>query len=260
MNTTTLKATNAGMKIANRAILKNIDIEISSGEFIVIVGPNGAGKSSLLKLLAGALEPSSGKVTLNGQELLTIHPESLSKQRAVLSQAMHIGFPLTVKEVIETGFQSDKPALTKAAMIEQALAKAEISHLKEQSFPSCSGGEQTRVHLARILVQLWSGHYPRQILFLDEPTSALDIRYQVQLLRLCASLCDEGLAIVCILHDLQLAAHFASKICVLQNGEIVRQGTPEEILQTSHMEQVYQISTSCVGHPVNDKPMVLVSP
>ncbi len=256
-----LAAKDISLRLNDQAILTGITCQLNPGEFNVLIGPNGAGKSSLLKVMAGAISPTHGQVRLNGRELNRLSITKLSQYRAVLSQSVYLGFPLTVSEVVALGLQQKNTYPKERMLIEGALEKTQMIKLADRSFLQCSGGEQARAQMARVLVQLWSSApFPRQFLFLDEPTAALDIKYQLGLLNICRDLAKQGLAILCIMHDLQLSAHYADQLIVMADGKIVQSGCPENVLKTKLISDVYDISTCLAPHPINRKPMVMVSP
>lgn len=256
----TLRAEHIEMQRSGRAILCGIDLELKAQELTVMIGPNGSGKSSLLKVLAGIETPSGGHVHLDHVRLDSFSSRKLANRRAVLSQSAHLNFPMRNRDVVSMGILNQGSLVANDKLIEKALQDTGISDLRDRLYHRCSGGEQTLVQMSRILVQLWTGAYPNQLLFLDEPTAALDLKYQLQILRLCKELCHQGLTVLCILHDLQLAAHFADTILVMQNGRISRRGTPEQILNEKLLSEIYQVQSHTLHHPSNRKPMMVLTP
>lgn len=249
------------MSWRDKVALQDINLRLKGGEFTILIGPNGSGKSTLLKLLAGALKPTKGEVTFNGKSLADFSYEQLGVRRAVLSQSSTLSFPLSARTVVEMGLQQNSSYKKGQHFVESALEKVKASYFSSANYLQLSGGEQVRIQMARILVQLWSSpNNPEQMLYLDEPTSALDLKYQVELLNLCRELCDQGIGVFCILHDLQLAAHYADQLLVLNNGRIVEAGKAEDILSPGILNGVYDVNTCVINHPHTAKPMVMVTP
>ncbi|TNC82726.1 MAG: heme ABC transporter ATP-binding protein [Oleiphilus sp.] len=256
-----IKATNIAYQVKERRILTDINLELSEGEFTVLIGPNGSGKSSLLKILAGLEAPEKGEILFNNMPLKSYSTQQLSALRGVLSQSIHLGFPMRNQEIVKLGMPTRTRQNNHDELITSALAMTGSEHLADANYDHCSGGEKTRIQMSRILVQLWSSeHFPRQVLFLDEPTAALDLKFQLEVLRLCKALCDQGMTVFCILHDLQLAAHFADQILVMHKGTLIEQGTPSTVLKEDMIASIYGVNSHTFVHPANQKPMIVASP
>ena len=248
------------------SILTGVELLVKPGQSIALIGESGSGKSTLLAILAGLDDGSSGEVNLLGQPLHRLDEEA----RAAL-RARHVGFvfqsfmlvpTLNALENVELPAllrgESDRQGRSQAkALLEQLGLGKRLHHLPAQ----LSGGEQQRVQLARALAQLWVNGAPQGWLFLDEPTSALDLYHQQHLLRLLKKLTIAGELHVCaVLHDLNLAALWADRLLLLHRGELVAQGTAQQVLQADSLRRWYGAEVEIGRHPQSGAPQVFLSP
>ena len=242
-------------RVGDHALVDGVSLAVVPGEVLALVGPNGAGKSTLLRLLAGDLTPSGGEVSLDGRPLARYGARELALRRALLPQQTILQFAFTARAVVamgrhpHLGMTGESPQ--DDAVVEAALARTETLALAERVYPSLSGGEQARVSLARILAQ------EAPILLLDEPTAALDLRHQQAVLRIARELAAEGVAVLAVLHDLNLAAAHADRIALLDAGRLVAEGSPWEVLTAERLSAVFAHPVAVVPHPQRDCPLVL---
>lgn len=253
-----LAAHNVSYQINDVTLVDNVSLGIQPGEVLVIVGPNGAGKTTLLNMLTGDLAPSRGDVLLGDVPLAQMSPLEQARARAVMRQRFTLSFPFTALEVTLMGrhphVQRHGETMDDLAIARQSLAATETLPFAERTFPTLSGGEQTRVTLARILAQT------APILLLDEPTAALDLRHQYATLQLARAAAVAGGAVLAILHDLNLAAAYADRIGLMSAGRLLTVGTPWEVLNAQLLEQIYRVPIVVQPHPTRDIPLVLVIP
>jgi len=218
------------------AILHDISFTLAAGEILAICGANGAGKSSLLRLLYRHQAPLSGSVVLDGRDLWLRPAREAARIVAAVLQEQPTDFALTCREIVALGRlphrQGLGPGTRDRAITDAAILRMDLSHLADRRFGTLSGGERQRVMVARALAQ-----EPR-ILVLDEPTNHLDIRHQLELLRLLRGL---GLAVICTLHDLTLAAEFADRVLILDQGRIVADAPPDEALTETTIARAFQV-------------------
>jgi iron complex transport system ATP-binding protein len=233
------------VRIGPREVLSDISTQVRPGELTIAVGPNGAGKSSLMKVMTGERRPDGGRVTLRGRPLSQFSPPALARERAVLPQSSGLAFPFTVLEVVRLGLDG-RAGLTaerrrRAPMA--ALERVELGGFGARRFQELSGGEQQRVHLARVLCQIGAPVEAgiARTLFLDEPTSSLDIRHQIAVLEIARDFARAGGAVFAILHDLNLAATFADRMLVMHAGRIAAEGAPAAVLAEGLLEAVFGI-------------------
>ncbi|MEM6987814.1 MAG: heme ABC transporter ATP-binding protein, partial [Pseudomonadota bacterium] len=257
---TVLTAERIHYERSGRSLLSDVSFSLSPGRFTAIVGPNGAGKSTLLKALSKEILPSQGRITLDGIPMPEWTQADLAKHRAVLPQDSQLLFPFTAVEVVQFGrlplAQDYAPSVHNHA-VNSAMARVGIAHLSERHYPSLSGGERQRVHLARVLAQLDSDAAHARYLLLDEPTSSLDLEHQHSILQIAREEAEKGRGVLAVLHDLNLASRYADEIIVLQNGQIVAQGSVREVITPECISRVFKLAASIVDHPSADYPMVI---
>ncbi|SFT22282.1 heme ABC transporter ATP-binding protein [Methylobacterium sp. yr668] len=257
-----LTARDLTVTVAGRDLVRDVSLAVAGGTLQVIVGPNGAGKSTLVRLLSGALRPTRGSVAYDGAPVATIPLWRLAATRAVLPQAARLAFPFAAAEVARIGLDGIGRGLgarDRAAILARALARADVAHLADRAYPTLSGGEQARVQFARVLCQLEAGRTvaDRQVLFLDEPTASLDLRHQGALLDAAAGLAATGVAVVAILHDLNLAAAYADRLLVLDGGRLVAGGRPAEVLTDDLIAGVFGVRWPVGRVPPGGQPFLL---
>ena len=266
-----LQAHGIAVQRGERQILSDIDLSLPAGQVIGVLGANGAGKSTLLAALAGELSPSAGRITLNGRPLSAWPAAELASCRAVLPQSPSLQFDLPVATVIGMGaypharhsrtgaHPTNRHDTAQAAMAEdqrilqRVLVLADVQDLYERRYRRLSGGEQQRVHLARVLYQLLlarQGHNEYRVLMLDEPTASLDPRHQLHLLSAVHTLAhEENVAALVIVHDLNLAAGCCDRLLLLGQGCVAACGTPAQVLTPDTLRQVYGVEATVLPHP-----------
>lgn len=266
-----LQAHGIAVQRGERQILSDIDLSLPAGQVIGVLGANGAGKSTLLAALAGELSPSAGRITLNGRPLSAWPAAELASCRAVLPQSPSLQFDLPVATVIGMGaypharhsrigaHPTNRHDTAQAAMAEdqrilqRVLALADVQDLYERRYRRLSGGEQQRVHLARVLYQLLlarQGYNEYRVLMLDEPTASLDPRHQLHLLSAVHTLAhEENVAALVIVHDLNLAAGCCDRLLLLGQGRVAARGTPAQVLTPDTLRQVYGVEATVLPHP-----------
>lgn len=252
-----INARNLTFSINDRRLTHNVSLTLPGGEIVAILGPNGAGKSTLLRQLTGYLKPDSGDCSLFGRPLSDWPTAELAKTRAVMRQNCHMAFPFSVMEVVRMGRHPHRSRNPRDET-EHIMALCGCSDLASRDYRHLSGGEQQRVQLARLLVQLWEPEPSPKWLFLDEPTSALDIHHQQHLFRLLRQLVRERqFSVCCVLHDLNLAARYADRIILLQKGQVVDNGTPEEVLTQPALRSLYQAEIS-IARTADRAPLIVL--
>lgn len=260
-----LEINNLHVEINSRTLLKQIDLEVSAGEIVAIIGPNGAGKSSLLKTVMRDIPFSQGSISINQQAVNHNLNNSQARQVAALPQFSLLSFPYTVHEVVSlariphsTGLAIDNQ------VIDETLKAMDISHLSERLYTRLSGGEKQRVQLARVLAQIWREEdiEPEQqrLLILDEPTTALDLGHQQMLMRtlnMFAKSTDNKVAVLMVLHDVNLAARYADRLLAISEGETLAFGTPKQVLNKKNLRQLFDVDIHIMPHPTDGKPMIM---
>ena len=256
-----LNVQNINFRISQSLTLSDISFDVNAGELVAILGANGAGKSTLLKIITGSIKMNSGNVLINKLPLTYWASKELSTFTAVMQQQNQLQLPFSVYEVVMMGrYPHFKRKETKAdeEIVDSVLQKTGIQKLKDRNYLTLSGGEQQRVHLARVLAQI-SGEKndePRY-LFMDEPSNNLDIRHQHSALNTAKEFAQEGNCVVAVLHDLNLALQYADKIVLLKNGAMKGFGTCAEIMTDAAISDVYDLPLSIFHPPMGRHPMVM---
>ncbi|KTS38521.1 ABC transporter [Methylobacterium indicum] len=236
-----LSADDLRVRLQGRPILDGVSLSVGEGEFVGLVGPNGAGKTTLLRALAGLVLPSAGRVLLDGRPLCAVSRDERARRLALLVQSAGIGWPMRVSEVVALGRLPHRRAfapLSEAdhAAVARAMARVDVTHLRERTEPSLSSGERMRVLLARALA------VEAEILLADEPITALDPAHQLDAMDLLRATSRTGTGIVAVLHDLTLAARFCDRLVVLHGGRIVADAAPALALTDPLLRQAFGIA------------------
>ena len=242
----------------SKIILYDIDILVEKGQFTGIIGPNGSGKTTVLRAITGLIKPARGKIYLENTDMVHLHVNEVSRKIAVVSQNMPL-LAMTVREFVLLGripyykkLQFFERA-TDAVIAEKAMEMTGVIHLQDSYISEMSSGEVQLAFIARALAQEPS------VLLLDEPTSHLDITHQAGILDLVKRLNkQEGLTVVIILHDLNLASEYCDRLILMDKGRIKSSGTPEEVINYHDIEAVYNTVVVVEKNPLSLKPFVMV--
>ncbi|MBP2240376.1 iron complex transport system ATP-binding protein [Cytobacillus eiseniae] len=238
-------------------IVNEMNIQFNSNEITTIIGPNGCGKSTLLKAITRIIPHSKGSILLDGQSIAKENTKKLAQKMAILPQTQDSASGLTVGELVSYGrfpYQSGFGKLTSSdyEVIDWALKVTNTLDYKYRAVDSLSGGQRQRVWIAMALAQ------ETEIIFLDEPTTYLDMAHQLEVLELLKDLNDsQQRTIIMVLHDLNHAARFSHNIVALKNGNLIKAGTIEEVMQKDILQQVFNIDAEISRDPRTGKPMCL---
>lgn len=223
---------------AHASALADVSLTLEPGEIVAVVGPNGSGKSTLLRALLGLLPLSTGQVSLADRPLASWRRRDLAEVVGALPQREESTFPLTVLESVLLGRWSRLGPIASVtpadhAAVAATLRRCDVAGLEHRRVDTLSGGEWQRVRVARALVAS-----PR-LLLLDEPTSALDVGHEMEMFELLRRLAAEGLGVLVITHQLNLAARFADRLILLNRGRTVAEGRPSEVLREEVVSAVF---------------------
>jgi len=245
-----LRVESISYEINKRYLLKDITFSIRKGEMVAILGANGAGKSTLMKILCREKLPTEGKVVYGGRNLNDYTAKELSEKRATLYQQNAITLAFTVEEVVlmgRYGKATGETGNTDKVALRETMEICGISHLAERSMLTLSGGEQQRVHLARVLAQVWDN--TDALLLLDEPIANMDMLYQHQTLAIANALAKKGFMVVCVLHEINLAAQYADRVIMLKGGRKWWDGAPEEVFTSRNIFTAFGVHTTVQTNP-----------
>jgi iron complex transport system ATP-binding protein len=222
---------------------------------VAVVGPNGSGKTSLARVLLGAVPADTGRVTLDGRPIAAWDRRDLARAVGVVTQREEVPFPIRVTEAVMMGRYPRLGALRSAgsvdhAVVERSLARCDVRDLGSRAIDTLSGGEWQRVRVARALAQ-----EPR-LLVLDEPSAALDLRHEMELFELIARLVRDGLGALVVSHHLNIAARFADRVIVLEEGAVAAEGAPEQVFTPDLLSRVFGWPVSVVPGPDGRPQMV----
>jgi len=232
---------NITLKYGDYEVLRDISFNIKKGEFTSIIGPNGAGKSTVLKAIMKNIELASGDISIKGKSIKNITHKEKACIIGFVPQEFNISFDFTVYDIVAMGrnpyiAKFKKSKFDDKKIIEESLQKTNTYEFKDKYFNSLSGGEKQRVIIARALAQ------QPEILILDEATSSLDIHHQLDILELIHSLNrEDGLTVLTIMHDLNLASRFSDKIVLLSKNGVIKSGTPSEVIDEQVLKNVYDM-------------------
>ncbi|AMO59314.1 ABC transporter ATP-binding protein [Mycolicibacterium phlei] len=250
---TTVEFAAVTVRVGRRELVRDVSLRIEPGEMVGIVGPNGAGKTTLLRTLYRAQRPTSGRVLVGGDDVWVLPGRQAARRLAAVLQDSTGDFELTVYDVVAMGrtpykraFEGDNADDRRIVM--DALTAVDMAALAGEPYNRLSGGQKQRVMIARALAQQTG------VIVLDEPTNHLDLRHQHEALHL---LRRTGATVVAVLHDLNLAAAYCDRICVMDAGAVVAVGEPAEVLTERLIAEVYQVSARVI---VDDRVRVDVIP
>jgi iron complex transport system ATP-binding protein len=252
-----LKADALNIGYGQRLVVEGLSIDLLKGHITALVGPNGSGKSTLLKTLARLLHPSSGAVYLNGKAISRMATSAVAQEIAVLPQGPVAPAGLTVAELVEQGRYPHAGPLRMLrqqdySVIGEAMRLTNMGDFAYRSLDSLSGGERQRAWIALALAQ------DTPVLLLDEPTTFLDIGHQLEVLELVKKLnIERQMTIVLVLHDLNQAARYADRMVALNEGKIVSDGPPAEVLTTTLLAEVFGVHAHIITDPVRGTPVCL---
>jgi iron complex transport system ATP-binding protein len=255
-----LSVEEAGFRYGGAWALRGVDAEARGGELLGVLGPNGSGKSTLLRVMDGLLRPQEGAVRLQGRALASLSRREVARKVAMVSQETHFRFAFSALEVVLMGrfphlrrlqFEGERDREEARAALEATNALP----LAHRDIHALSGGERQRVLIARALAQKPS------VLLLDEPTAFLDLKHKREVFRLIASLArEEGLGVVAVSHDLDLASQYCDRLLVLKGGRVAAAGTPAEVLTPGTVQAVYDCPVRVDAHPDTGRPRVSLVP
>lgn len=255
-----LEVENLTTGYTEKEVVKNVSFSLGEGEFLGIIGPNGAGKTTLFRVITRILKPWEGKILYQGEDIQEFSLKSLAKEISFLPQTIETPFSFTVEEFISMGRfphlnRFEKMRKYDNEVVRKVIVLTDVLELSSLNVNDLSGGEKQRVYLGQTLVQ------EPKLLLLDEPTAHLDIGHQIKILDLIKRLNrEEGLTVIAVFHDLNLASEYCDSLILLNYGRVHKIGSPDEVLTYQTIEEVYQTIVVVKENPVSLKPHVLLVP
>jgi iron complex transport system ATP-binding protein len=242
-----LTAQDLDVTLTGRAVLQGVSLSLAPGHLVALVGPNGAGKTTLLRALAGLI-PSGGTIHVGGDALSSLPLRERARRFAYLPQGHVVHWPLPARDIVALGRYphgaTDPGRLTPAdaEAVLRAMQATDVVEFSDRRVTELSGGERSRVALARVLA------VEAPVILADEPTASLDPRHQIDVMRNLRQAADKGALVIVVTHDLGLAARFADTVLVLFEGRLVSQGGPADALSEQVMADVFRISAYRAEH------------
>ncbi|MBB4100383.1 iron complex transport system ATP-binding protein [Sphingomonas kyeonggiensis] len=234
-----IRLENVAVALGKRDVVRSASASFAPGTLTGIVGPNGAGKSTLARAML-ALVPHAGRILVDDVEVATMSRAELAKRVAYLPQGQTLHWPLTVERLVELGRLPHLAPMSRigeadTAAIERAIERADVAGLRDRVATELSGGERARVLLARALA------VEAPALIADEPLASLDPGHQIDVMELLQGEARAGGVVIAVLHDLTMAARYCDRLVLIDNGTVVADGTPAEVLTPANLKSVYGI-------------------
>lgn len=248
---------NLNISYGNLDIVKNLNLEIPKGKITTIIGSNGCGKSTILKTIARIIQPKSGDIYINNINLKDQSPKEIAKNMAVLPQSPQAPSGLTVEELIAYGRFPHQKGFGKLKkedndIVTWALKSTNMNEFRDRPMEALSGGQRQRAWIAMALAQ------QTDILILDEPTTYLDLAHQLEILKLLEELNKkQGTTIVMVIHELNNAARFADHMIGVKKGEVICQGSADDVMTKENLKELFNIDAEIVKDPRNQKPVCI---
>lgn len=250
----TIGTDNLGVTLRGKPVVREIGVTLAPGSLIGIIGPNGAGKSTLIRALLGLVAPTLGRVTIDGADVAHMPRAAIARTLAYLPQGQTLHWPLAVERLVALGrlpHLGPMSRLTPAdvAVVDAAMARADVTHLRGRTATELSGGERARVMLARALAVGAPG------LVADEPLASLDPGHQIDVMELLRAEARAGALVVTVLHDLTMAARYCDRLLLMDRGRLVADDAPVAVLTPENLHAVYGIKAMIDAR--GDDPMVV---
>lgn len=243
---TRLQTRGLTVRRGGRTILDGVSVAFDSGGFVAVIGPNGAGKSTLLAHLAGLARGAPGAVHLEGRPLERWSLRELALRRAYLPQGARVEWPIAVERLVALGLTPSLPPFgdlpaSMQAQVDRAIVACDLTDHRHQPATTLSGGELARAMLARALVG------DPTILIADEPIAGLDPRHALDTVARLRGIADEGRLVIAALHDLTLAARYATRVVALNHGRVIGDGSPSEVLTPQRLRELFDVEARVIG-------------
>ena len=227
-------------RYGQKAVVSDVSFTIPKGKITSFIGPNGAGKSTVLSMVSRLMQPDSGEVLLEGKSVHSWDQKELAKKLAILKQSNHINMRLTIRELVSFGrfpYSNGNLTAEDEEKIDEALGYMQLKELEDRYLDALSGGQRQRAYIAMVIAQ------NSEYILLDEPLNNLDMKHSSEIMKTLRRLVDElGKTVVIVIHDINFASCYSDYIVALKNGEMMKMGTTEEMIQKEVLEEIYDMS------------------
>lgn len=231
-------------KYGKKTVVNDISLSIPKGKITSFIGPNGAGKSTVLSMVSRLMQPDEGEVLLEGKDVHSWDQKALAQKLAILKQSNHINIRLTVRELVSFGrfpYSGGNLTAEDEAMIDEALGYMSLGALEDRYLDELSGGQRQRAYIAMVIAQ------NSEYILLDEPLNNLDMKHSAEIMKTLRRLVDElGKTVVIVIHDINFASCYSDHIVALKDGELMKIGETEEIIQKEVLEALYDMPFNVV--------------
>lgn len=256
-NEVMLSFSHTAVGYGEKLVLKDVSFQVTKGEYVALIGSNGTGKSTLIKCVSGLLPLAGGEVEICGKNSKKLKPKERARLVAVVPQSYYVDYDFTVEDIVMMGRNPyidfrHRESKEDREIAERAMKMTKTDVFRDRPYNELSGGERQRVILARAITQ------QPEIILLDEPTSALDLHHQIEVMELIRELNEkEHITVMAVLHDINLASRFCSRIVILKDGKVKADGTPGEIINREEMESLYNMKLLVKNNPLIEKPEII---
>ncbi|MCI7226813.1 heme ABC transporter ATP-binding protein [Blautia sp. HCP3S3_H10_1] len=252
-----LSFSHAAVGYGEKMVLQDVSFQVSKGEYVALIGSNGTGKSTLIKCVSGLLPLAGGEIEICGKDSRKLKAKERARLVAVVPQSYYVDYDFTVEDIVMMGRNPyidfrHRESKEDHEIAERAMKLTKTDVFRDRPYNELSGGERQRVILARAITQ------QPQIILLDEPTSALDLHHQIEVMELIRDLNEkENITVMAVLHDINLASRFCSRIIILKDGKVKADGTPKQIINREEMESLYNMKLLVKNNPLLEKPEII---
>lgn len=247
-----LEIKNLSFNVGERKILNDINFSVRDGEIVGIIGPNGAGKTTFLKSINGIIEEIKGEILFNGKNIKEYDKKNLARHISFMNQNTNVGFDFSCLDIVVLGrypylkrFQEYSDEDREKA--KKYMEKTNTLKFQDRMIIELSGGERQRVLFAKTLTQ------ESELILLDEPTASLDMKYEEEIFSIISQMREERKSVIAIIHNLRVAMKYCTRLILLNDGKIIGDGTPQEIVTEKNLRDIYGVEAKVYRNTFNNE-------